>query len=373
MDRTAEVHYLRPMIALDPETCWEAVQRRDASQDGRFFIGVTTTGVYCRPSCAARHPLRQNVRFYATPQEAERDGLRPCKRCNPLAALTADPNAERIRDICRYIETHSDEPLKLADLAERAQLSPFHFQRSFKAVVGLTPKQYVDAMRLKHFKKNLKDAKDVTAAVYDAGYGSASRVYEQADTRLGMTPNQYRKGGRDVTISYATIDTAVGLMMIGATDRGLCFVQFGDSNRDMLAQLKREYPQANIEPMREPHSGEFQKWVEALRNHLAGSQPHLDLPMDIRATAFQMRVWNYLQSIPYGEVQSYTEVAEAIGQPTAARAVAHACATNPLAIVIPCHRVLRGTGELAGYRWGLERKRALIDRERRLRNRVNQE
>jgi AraC family transcriptional regulator of adaptative response/methylated-DNA-[protein]-cysteine methyltransferase len=349
---------------LNPERCWEAVLSRDAGQDGRFFFGVLSTGVYCRPSCPARAPLRRNVRFYETPAEAERDGLRPCLRCRPLAVVSADPNAARIRDVCRFIDAHSDAPLKLADLAGRTGLSPFHLQRSFKAIVGLTPKQYVEASRLKLLKHGLKHSKDVTEAVYGAGYGSSSRVYERADTRLGMTPNQYRRGGRDVTIAYVAVESPVGLMMIGATDRGLCFVQFGESREELAAALEKEYPSARIEPMSEPHHPDFRKWIDALNRHLAGAQPHLDLPLDIRATAFQMRVWNYLQTIPYGEVQSYAEVASGIGRPTAARAVARACAGNTVAVVIPCHRVIRGTGELGGYRWGLARKRALLDRER---------
>ena len=349
---------------LDVEKCWEAVQKRDAAQDGKFFFGVVTTGVYCRPSCAARLPLRRNIRFFENPLDAERQGLRPCLRCHPLAARGEEPNADRIRKICRYIEMHSDTPLKAADLARRAGLSPFHFQRSFKAIAGVTPRQYVEAVRLRNLKSGLRNAKDVTEAVYDAGYGSSSRVYERADTRLGMTPKQYREGGRDVVITYTTLESPMGLMMVGATDRGLCFIQFGDNAGELLAQLQKEYPAARIEPMREPASPEFEKWVEALNRHLAGGQPRLELPLDIRATAFQMRVWRYLQSIPYGEVRSYREVAEGIGQPTGARAVARACSTNPVAVLVPCHRVIRGTGELGGYRWGLDVKRALIDRER---------
>jgi AraC family transcriptional regulator of adaptative response/methylated-DNA-[protein]-cysteine methyltransferase len=233
--------------------------------------------------------------------------------------------------------------------------------------MGVTPTEYIEAFKVRKLKGALRESEDVTAAVYDAGFGSSSRVYERADTRLGMTPMQYRRGGQGVSITYATAESDAGKLMIGATDRGICFVQFGESEEELRATLAREYPAAQISPMRSPAPVEFAQWIGRLNEHLAGKRPRLDLPVDVRATAFQMRVWKYLQSIPYGEVQSYTEVAKGIGQPTAARAVAQACASNPVAVVIPCHRVIRGSGELGGYRWGLARKRALIDAERRAR------
>lgn len=349
---------------LNFDQCWKAVEQRDRAQDGRFYFGVTTTGVFCRPSCPARHPLRRNVRFYETLQQAEKDGLRPCMRCKPLEAAAGDPYAERVRELCRYIAAHAAEPLQLRDLARQAGLSPFHLQRSFKAIAGVTPKQYLEAERVRALKSGLKAPGGVAAAGFDAGFNSSSRVYERADTRLGMTPSQYRRGGEGVSITYASAESPVGPMMIGATDRGLCSIQFGESREELLAALECEYPQALIEPMRRPADPAFRRWMAALHDHLAGKQPHLDLPVDIRATAFQMLVWNYLQSIPYGSVESYAEVAKRIGRPKAARAVARACASNPVAIVIPCHRVIRGTGELGGYRWGLARKRAILDRER---------
>jgi AraC family transcriptional regulator of adaptative response/methylated-DNA-[protein]-cysteine methyltransferase len=364
---------------LDEDFCWDAIQKRDRSQDGLWFVGVITTGVYCRPSCASRHALRRNVRFYRTSQEAARDGLRPCLRCRPLEAPSGTAVADKMWELCRYIDSHSDSRVDLAELAARAGLSRFHLQRTFKAVVGVTPKQYADARRMAKLKSGLKRAKDVTEAVYDAGFGSSSRVYERADTRLGMTPNQYRRGGEGVQITYASEQTALGRMMIGATDRGICFLQFGESQDELVAALRKEYPQAQVEAMVEPMGkamgkamgeqpgSQFRVWMEALQNHLAGhaGAAH-EIPLDIRATAFQMRVWNYLQTIPAGHVQSYREVASGIGRPSAVRAVARACATNTVAIVIPCHRVIRGTGELGGYRWGLARKRALIDLERRV-------
>ena len=331
---------------------------RDRSFDGRFFFGVVTTGVYCRPSCPSRHPLRTNVRFFQAPAEAEQAGLRPCKRCRPLS----DP-AAAIADLCRYIERHCEERLDLAALAARAGLSRFHLQRTFKAAVGVTPKQYLEAHRLGRLKKELRQAKDVTSAVYEAGFGSSSRVYERADSRLGMTPKQYRQGGGGVTVTHALLQSPVGLAMMGATDRGICFVQFGDTKEQLLDALRREYPAARLEAAADPGSSEFRKWMDALSAHLVDGRPVLELPLDIQATAFQMRVWDYLRSIPPGKVQSYGEVAAGIGQPTAVRAVARACATNRVALLIPCHRVIRGSGELGGYRWGLERKQALLDRE----------
>ena len=355
---------------LNQEQCWRAVQQRDNSQIGHFYFGVLTTGVYCRPGCAARLPLRKNVRFFETLTAAEGSGLRPCLRCRPNTVAEGDLYAGRIQTICRYIERHSEEGLKLDELANLAKLSPFHFQRSFKSVVGLTPKQFLEATRLKKLKHSLRASKNVTDAVYHVGFGSSSRVYQRADTRLGMTPNQYRQGGKGITISYASFETPIGLAMIGATDRGLCFLQFGVTTEELLESLRNEYFQADIEPTSAPCSPDFRRWADTLSQHLAGDHPHLDLPVDIRATAFQMRVWRYLQDIPYGEVQSYGEVAAGIGQPTAIRAVARSCASNVVALVIPCHRVIRNNGELGGYRWGLDRKRSLIDRERSVKAKV---
>jgi AraC family transcriptional regulator, regulatory protein of adaptative response / methylated-DNA-[protein]-cysteine methyltransferase len=349
---------------LNYDECWSAVQNRDASQDGRFLFGVLTTGVYCKPSCRSRQPLRKNVRFYETTTEAEKDGLRPCRRCRPLSKSGNSSSSERLRAVCQYIDRHSEVPLKLSNLASMAGLSAFHFQRTFKARTGLTPKQYLDAKRVEKLRKELKRSRQVTQAVYEAGYGSSSRVYERASRHLGMTPRQYRQGGAGLAISYATISSSFGEIMIAATDRGICFLQFGASHARLLDMLKQEYPAADVVAMREPSHPHFDKWIHLLEGYMAGTETDLRLPLDLKATVFQMRVWKYLQSIPYGEVQSYAEVASAIGNPSAARAVAGACAANRVALVIPCHRVIRGTGDLGGYRWGLERKRVLLDRER---------
>ena len=347
---------------LNADECWRAVQERDRALDGRFVYGVVTTGVFCRPSCPGRRALRQNVRFYATAAEAEHDGLRACLRCRPVAE-DATGNSRRIQAACRYIEQHSDGSLRLRDLAGRAGLSPFHFQRIFRAALGLTPRQYHEAVRWGRLKTSLREAAGVADAVYEAGYGSSSRVYERSDRNLGMTPRQYRSGGAGIAITFVAVDTPLGLLGIGATVRGLCFVQFGDTKKQLLKELSGEYPAAGISEAPGPTGG-LAGWTAALRRYLAGAERRLNLPLDIHGTAFRMRVWKYLQTIPYGETRSYGEVAAGIGQPQAVRAVASACANNAVALVIPCHRVIRGDGGPSGYRWGEERKQALLSAER---------
>ena len=346
---------------LDTEDCWRAVLERDKGRDGSFVFGVTTTGVYCRPSCPARRPLPQNVRFYETTAQAETEGLRPCRRCRPTA-----PRDESMIELCAYIRRNcaSGDALTLDRLAGQAGLSPAHLQRKFRAAIGVSPRKYVEACRLEGLKGRLRASGTVTDAIYESGFGSASRVYERADSRLGMTPGEYRAGARHSSIAWAIMRTPPGLLMVAATDRGVCFVAFGESDDELVARLRAEYPAAELRPMPQPYPDEFRAWTEALARHLESDLPQLDIPLDIRATAFQFRVWNYLQSIPSGEVRTYAEVAAGIGQPTAARAVARACASNRVALVIPCHRVIRGDGADSGYRWGAERKRALLDRER---------
>jgi AraC family transcriptional regulator of adaptative response/methylated-DNA-[protein]-cysteine methyltransferase len=271
---------------------------------------------------------------------------------------------ERLQEVCRYIETHSDEPLSLERLAARANLSKYHFARRFKALVGVTPREYIAAARLHRFKGKLRRADSVDVALYDAGYGSSSRVYEGAARNLGMTPAQYRRKGEGVAISFAAFETALGTMMIGATDRGICFAQFGDSEVQLRERLQREYARATVVPMRKPYHRQYDRWVDAIRGYLAGERAALDLPLDVQGTAFQLRVWKYLQSIPYGSVQSYGEIAKTLGKPAASRAVGSAIGRNAVALVIPCHRVIRGSGELGGYKWGSARKRTLLDLER---------
>ncbi len=278
-----------------------------------------------------------------------------------------EAGAERMRELCEYIAAHADEPIKLADLAARAGVTSFHLQRIFKAAVGVSPKQYLDDCRMRKFKGLLREgsADGVTGAIYEAGFGASSRLYEKVDTRLGMTPMEYRAGGAGVEIAYASAETPLGLMMVGASDRGLCFLQFGDSLDALLIGLKADYPAAHVAAMADPPPAAFLDWMAALNGYLSGQELNLRLPVHIRATAFQLKVWRYLQAIPTGSVQSYQEVAHGIGEPRAARAVARACASNRVAMAIPCHRVIRGTGELGGFKWGMERKRVLLDMERR--------
>jgi AraC family transcriptional regulator of adaptative response/methylated-DNA-[protein]-cysteine methyltransferase len=352
----------------DEAKLWDAVLRRDTSATGEFVYAVKTTGVYCRPTCASRRPLRKNVQFFATTAEARAEGYRACKRCRPddvnkSRAASAPINAV-VHELTRQIDANPEQPFRLTQLAKLAGYSPFHLQRNFKAIIGSTPKEYQTAARLRTLKQELRKDAPVSDAIYQAGFGSGSRVYEKADTQLGMTPSEYRSGGKGLTISYASGQTPLGLLMIGATDRGICFLQFGDNDRALQAELRRQFPAAAVQPMPGTHQEQFESWMAALNRHLRGLEPRLDLPLDVRGTAFQLIVWRYLQKVPYGEVRSYSEVAEAIGKPSAARAVARACASNSIALVIPCHRVVRGTGELGGYRWGVQRKRVLLDTER---------
>jgi AraC family transcriptional regulator of adaptative response/methylated-DNA-[protein]-cysteine methyltransferase len=354
----------KPVNAMDEELCWRAVAGRDGRKDGTFWYGVVTTGVYCRPSCPSRRPSRTNVRFYATTAEAERAGLRPCLRCRPAAAPGDDPMTRKVAELRRYLEERAGEKVTLAAMSRRVGASPFHLQRSFKARVGMTPGRYLEALRMDVLKKELRGAQSVSHAVYGAGFGSSSRVYERADGRLGMTPRQYRRGGEGVDVTHATMETPLGVLMLGATDRGLCFVQFGDAPGELLARLREEFPRAALSPMPAQRGGALDRWARALGRYLQGATRTARPPIDVRGTPFQMRVWRALQEIPHGELRSYSEVAAVLGQPGAARAVARACAANRLALVIPCHRVIRGDGGLGGYRWGLGRKRALIQRER---------
>jgi AraC family transcriptional regulator of adaptative response/methylated-DNA-[protein]-cysteine methyltransferase len=349
---------------MDQRTQWQAVLTRDASRDGQFVYGVTTTGIYCRPSCPARKPNPDNVRFFASAAEAERHGLRACKRCHPREDPAGD-TPDWIASACRYIEAHCDEPLSLAQLAHQFGVPARQLQRRFRAALGITPRAYAEACRLGTLKQRLRTAPSVTDAIYDAGFGSTSRVYERASTHMGMTPRQYRDGGAGLQITHAGFDSPLGPLLMAATDRGLCFVQFGNSQDELRDRLASEFPQAERTAMDPAHAaGPFADWMAALSDYLQGRPVALDLPTDVRGTAFQCQVWDYLRTIPRGELRTYKDIATALGRPRATRAVGRAIASNRVGLVIPCHRVIRANGELGGYRWGTERKQALLERER---------
>lgn len=341
---------------MNDDQRWQLVLHRDSRADGQFVTAVRSTGIYCRPSCPAKHPLRKNVAFYHTPGEAEQAGFRACRRCRPTDS-GADAQVKVIHSVCRYIETHLDSALTLAELSRHAHLSPYHLQRTFKRLMGVSPRQYAAACRATQLKKNLKETQTVTDATYNSGYGSLSRLYEQ--TRLGMTPTIYRRGGAGLTIHYTITDSPLGRLLVAATEQGVCFISLADSDKTLEAALRGDYHSAEIQ---RDEVG-LRQWVNAVVSYLNGKQPHLDLPVDIQGTAFQRQVWEALRAIPYGETRTYGQIAEAIGKPSAARAVGHACGANPVALVIPCHRAVGSSGSLTGYRWGVERKERLLASE----------
>jgi len=345
-------------MALSNDNRWDSVLARDASQDGTFVFAVSSTGVYSRPSCPSRRPRRENVTFFSKPDEAEKAGFRSCLRCRPKS-IGGNHQTEMVKAVCRYIEQHLDEPITLSRLGAAFHQSPFHLQRSFKAVLGISPRAYADSCRMNQLKRNLQAGHSVTRAMYDAGYSSSSRLYERTASQLGMTPDKYRRGAIAAPIRYTFTDSPLGRMLIAATDRGICAIQFADSDDELEHGLKHEFPFA----IRRRDDIAMQGWKEDLLRQLHGQRLNSSLPLDIQATAFQRRVWSYLQSIPFGATRSYGEVAKAIGQPTASRAVARACATNPAAVAITCHRVVREDGDMGGYRWGVDRKKTLLELE----------
>jgi AraC family transcriptional regulator, regulatory protein of adaptative response / methylated-DNA-[protein]-cysteine methyltransferase len=351
---------------------WRAVQTRDRGADGTFVYAVRSTGIYCRPSCPSRKPRREQVVFFALAQAAESGGFRPCRRCRPRLTRIRDARIEAVARTCRQIDAHviadagsdagEDARLTLETLSRYEALSPHQLERAFLATMGITPRQYADSQRMRRLKQNLKKGDNVTTALYEAGYGSSSRVYERAHAHLGMTPASYGRGGAGMTIDYAIATSPLGRVLVAATERGISAVYLGTCDAELRAALRKEYPRADVRPAGRA-AGELGGWTKKILNHLRGQEPSLDLPTDVRATAFQRRVWEELRRIPYGATRTYTEVARAIGQPTAIRAVARACATNPVSVVVPCHRVVREDGSLAGYRWGIDRKRELLQQE----------
>ena len=340
------------------EAYWRAVVARDAGWDGKFVLAVRSTRIYCRPSCPARRPHRRNVVFFARPEEAERHGFRPCRRCRPNEIHGA---AALVASAARWLDNGEEEPVNLGALAAKLGTTPGALRRAFRQSTGLTPKAFVDAQRVRRFKQELRSGKNVAAALYETGYGSSSRVYERSNAQLGMTPATYQRGGKGMKIGYTVAESPIGKVLVGATERGVSAVYLGESEKALVKELRGEYPRAEISAGSEP----FSAWVQAIVAHLEGKQPRLDLPLDVQATAFQRRVWQELQRIPYGATRSYREIARALGKPRAVRAVARACATNPVSVVVPCHRVIRADGSLAGYRWGIERKKNLLAREGR--------
>jgi AraC family transcriptional regulator of adaptative response/methylated-DNA-[protein]-cysteine methyltransferase len=323
-----------------------------------FVYAVRSTGIYCRPSCPSRRPHPKQIIFFAIPEAAEQAGYRPCLRCRTRQA-PRNPQTEFVQRVCGEIKIDVDHPPHLKHLAAHIGISAHHLQRTFRQLMGITPRQYADAIRVAKLKSNLQKGNDVTTAMHQAGYSSASRLYEKSDAHLGMTPATYRQGGRGMAIEYITTDCSLGRVLVAATERGVSAVYLGDKDEPLVAALHKEYPHAEIQRS----TKKLSQWVRAIVRHVAGAQPQLDLPTDVVATAFQRRVWESLRRIPPGTTCSYAELARQLGQPTATRAVARACATNPAAIVVPCHRVIRTDGTLGGYRWGLNRKKALLERE----------
>jgi AraC family transcriptional regulator of adaptative response/methylated-DNA-[protein]-cysteine methyltransferase len=341
---------------MQSEMQWQHVMARDARQDGRFVFAVRTTGIYCRPSCPSRRPRRDSVEFFPDPQQAERAGYRACLRCKPTEVSAQAQFVMR----ARMFLDESQGVLTLADLSKRVGVSPFHLQRLFKRATGLSPREYQSARRMQQVKHGLRKGDDVTTAIYDAGFGSPSRLYEKASQQLGMTPGAYSRAGAGMTIQYAIVASPLGRLLVAATPRGLCAVRFGESAIEMERGLREEFRAAEIYR----DDAALQPYLQPLLRNLRGERTTIDVPLDVRATAFQKKVWDALRQIPSGQTRSYAEVARDIGESKAVRAVARACASNPVALAVPCHRVVRSDGNLAGYRWGIERKKKLLEQER---------
>ncbi len=339
---------------------WRIVLARDRRFDGTFVYAVASTGIYCKPSCPSRRPRVDNVEFYAVPEAAERAGFRACRRCKPSDVHARDPRVELVRRACRHLEQYPASADTLPTLAKTIQTTAPRLIRAFRDILGVTPRQYRDAKRLALFKTALRRRSTVSPALYEAGFSSPSRVYERADRDLGMTPATYQRGGAGLEVRYTVVPSPLGRLLVAGTARGICQVKLGDAAGPLETELREEYADADLRR----DDGPLARWTAAIVRHLEGKEPHLDLPTDVRATAFQRRVWDALKKIPRGETRSYTQLAQAVGNAKATRAVARACATNPVAIVVPCHRVIREDGALGGYRWGVERKERLLNAER---------
>jgi len=328
--------------------------------DGEFVTAVRTTGIYCKPSCPAKHPHRANVVFYPGPTEAEQAGFRPCKRCNPRENTSA--RSELVQRICQYISSTLDEKLTLTSLSREAGLSPFHFQKIFKRVLGISPRQYIETRRLEKLKRSLTRGETVTNALYDAGFTSKSRLYERPQSRLGVHPGLFRRGGEGLKIRYTIVDSPVGRLLLGATGNGICAVCMGASDEAVEAAIREDYYAADLQR----DDGSMKEWTGHFSNYFQGHEFPRNLPIDVQATAFQWKVWTHLQTIPYGKTVSYSKIAQRIGEPKAVRAVGNACASNYVALIVPCHRILGSKGELRGYRWGVKRKQTILSIEKNL-------
>ena len=342
---------------------WHAVRTRDSKADGRFVYAVRSTGIYCRPTCPSRRPAPQRVAFFAGPGEAEAAGFRACKRCRPNQD---PPNTDLVRKVCEYIQDRPEGPDQsgsvptLAELGRAVGSSPSHLQRVFKEATGVTPRQYASAWRLDRFKAMIKNGQDISTALYEAGFGSPSRLYETSTEQMGMSPGAYRRGGIGMNIYHTVVPCPMGRLLVAATDQGVCSVKLGNSDPALEENLMAEFPSAN----HQLDGGPLAIWAAEILSYLDGEKTGLNLPLDIQATAFQQQVWRMLRTIPYGETRTYQQVAQALGKDGSSRAVGTACGANPVALVIPCHRVLRKDGGLGGYSWGLERKQSLLDMER---------
>ena len=342
----------------DHDDRWDAILARNSKFDGKFVFGVQSTRIYCKPSCPARHPRRVNVVFFSVPEEAEQSGFRPCKRCHPHL-VQRSKHLEVIDRVCGYIEANLDRKLTLSELSTHVGMSPYHFQRTFKRTIGISPRQFAETRRVAKMKRLLRSGQTVTRALYGAGFSSRSRLYEKTQNQLGMSPGMFRRGGEGLQIDYTIVNCPLGRLLVGATERGICALYMADSDAVVQRSLSEEYPVANLN--RDDHR--LREWVSVIMSYFAGQDSAVKLPLDIQATTFQWKVWKEIQSIPYGGTTSYSKIAAELGAPKAARAVARACATNPTSLIIPCHRVIGEDGALHGYRWGKERKQALLKLE----------
>lgn len=354
---------MKEITEADRDTAWNAVLTRNRAFDGVLFYAVQTTGIYCRPSCPSRKPKRSNVVFFSSPRDAETAGFRACYRCDPMSQA-GTTTERRLRRAVAFIDEHLAEQITLARLGKAVGLSPHHLQRAFKETYGVSPRVYQDTQRLEQMKSALRNGADVGRAIWAAGYGSSRGAYQSAANGLGMTPTRYRRGGRGLTIQHATATTRFGELIVGWTEQGVCAVLLRDSRESLTESLRAEFPHAVLKPDASPRA----RWIAPLVELLEGRTPRVGVPLDLQGTSFQLRVWRALQEIPLGEVRSYTQIAQAIGAPTSARAVARACASNRIAVLVPCHRAVRSDGSLSGYRWGENRKRDLLELEKEARD-----